>query len=175
MKRGFTLLELLVVMVIIAVVSAISIPGFLKIGQGMALRTSTRNISANLSLARQWAITHRTNVRFLYTITTNKYSYYIIGEYNSGDTNDFSVIITSNSLPTGVKFNESLVQSGGWIDYCNNGNPPTPPPIEFNSQGGLNYPTLTPRLVTIQDINNPNSAYRTIHINWLVGSVSVEQ
>ena len=70
--RGFSLLELLVVMVIAATISAIAIPGFISMGQGTALRGATASVKGTLSLARQWAITHRTDTYFSYkTYTTN--------------------------------------------------------------------------------------------------------
>ena len=41
---GFTLIEILVVVVIAALTAAVAIPGFVKISRGAQLRTSSRTI-----------------------------------------------------------------------------------------------------------------------------------
>ncbi|MCB1102256.1 MAG: prepilin-type N-terminal cleavage/methylation domain-containing protein, partial [Kiritimatiellae bacterium] len=42
--RGFTLIEILVVIVIAAITAAIAIPGFVRITSGAELRTATRTL-----------------------------------------------------------------------------------------------------------------------------------
>src|ERR1700731_2061360 len=64
MQRGFTLLELLVVMTIIAVVAAFLIPA-LSPGSARALDGATRQFAADLENARLIAIAERTRTRVL--------------------------------------------------------------------------------------------------------------
>lgn len=80
MKKGFTLIELLVVMVIAAVIMAVALPAFMSMNKGKAMRGATRNIHATVSLARQWAISHRENV-------TIRYGEFFNGLHTEGTTN----------------------------------------------------------------------------------------
>lgn len=54
--RGFTLLELLVVMAIMALLMAGAIAGFYGIGEGARMRGALTNLQSTLGLARQRAI-----------------------------------------------------------------------------------------------------------------------
>ena len=63
-KKSFTLIELLFVMLIIAIISAISIPAFISMGRGASMRSTVSSVYNTLSLARQWAITHREEITF---------------------------------------------------------------------------------------------------------------
>lgn len=57
--QAFTLAELLVVIAVMGIVIAISIPAFQGIGRGAGMRAATVQVKTTLGLARQWAITHR--------------------------------------------------------------------------------------------------------------------
>ncbi len=58
-KSAFTLLEMIVVMVIIMMVSAASLPSFLKFANTSRLRASARDITTALRTTRRLAITTR--------------------------------------------------------------------------------------------------------------------
>ena len=82
-KRAFTMLEMIVVMVIIMMVTAASVPSFLKSANTSRLRASARDITTALRTARRLAITTRIarSVRIYfhdYTIETlqNAVSFY---------------------------------------------------------------------------------------------------
>jgi len=180
-KNAFTLLELLVVMVIVAVISAVAIPSFFSMGKGMAKRTATSNIHSTISLSRQWAITHREQVTFvlskngmIYNPTNNPHftastdsnapaCYYAV--------NDAGEIIQSiTSLPLGILAVPETTTTGGA-----NG----PWPVTFKTDGGLTIGD--PFIIKIYqghrlgesfvfDYNNPN----TITINWLTGGIKME-
>ena len=88
MKRAFTLIELLVVMVIAAVIMAVALPGFMSMSKGKAMRMALRTTHSTISLARQWAITHRGNITIRY------------GEYFDGiHTEDAASKLTDRSGP----------------------------------------------------------------------------
>lgn len=53
---GFTLMELMTVIAIIAILSTIAIPGFIQWRQSSKLSSATRNLTTDLSLARMHAI-----------------------------------------------------------------------------------------------------------------------
>jgi prepilin-type N-terminal cleavage/methylation domain-containing protein len=76
MKRrattAFTLIEMLTVIAIIGVILAVGIPAFTNMMKSGGLSAASRQIASTLTLARQYAITKRTNVRvvFPYSGTT---------------------------------------------------------------------------------------------------------
>ena len=66
MKKAFTLIELLLVIVLMAMIMAIMIPSFIGLTRGAGMRGATTSINSVVSLSRQWAITHRENVTVRY-------------------------------------------------------------------------------------------------------------
>jgi prepilin-type N-terminal cleavage/methylation domain-containing protein len=81
-RAGFTLVEMLAVVTIMAIMMAIAVGAFMSFGRGAGLRGSTMNVQTSLNLARQRAITYREKTLFAYgnlgdpargwyTLTTN--------------------------------------------------------------------------------------------------------
>lgn len=68
--RSFTLLELMMVVAIIAIILLIAIPSLRSL-QSTGLQAATRQVSSDLSLARQRSVTYRKPVRFLIPVETN--------------------------------------------------------------------------------------------------------
>lgn len=64
--KGFTLVEMMVVIGIMAIVSAIAIPNFFSFAAGMKLRSASRDLYSNFQQARMKAIRHNTRwaIRF---------------------------------------------------------------------------------------------------------------
>ena len=63
-RRGFTLLEVLVVLMIISMIMVLSIPAIKGLTSTAGMSTSIRHISSVMTLARSHAIAKRTIVRF---------------------------------------------------------------------------------------------------------------
>ena len=114
-QEGFTLTELLVVVGLMAVLSAIAITGMKTLSQGAELRGAARQVQSTLSLARQYAVTHNTTVRFIiasdnapYSGNADKclraYAVYNFGRSESSQTDD-SYVKEWTYLPDGVVFN----------------------------------------------------------------------
>ena len=64
--RAFTLAEMLVVIVIIAIMAAISLPRLRGLGEGNAMNAAVRQLRDDVSLARQKAISGRTTVAVVF-------------------------------------------------------------------------------------------------------------
>lgn len=93
---GFTLIELMAVLVITAIMLSISVVAFVQIGHAAGMKASVLSVQSGLNLARQNAITYRTRTTFSYTnlisdsempvgcfiVTTNKV---VIGQTNRLD------------------------------------------------------------------------------------------
>jgi prepilin-type N-terminal cleavage/methylation domain-containing protein len=58
-QRGFTLVELLVVIGIMGVLLGLIMPAFTGLGRGANMRSAVMQLRSTIALARQWAITHR--------------------------------------------------------------------------------------------------------------------
>jgi len=85
LERGYTLLEALIVLAIIGIIAAISIPALTNQVQEYRLNTSAREVMANIALTRLKAITSNFKVTFTYTRGTPD-TYQISGsEDQNGD------------------------------------------------------------------------------------------
>lgn len=150
LNSAFTLVELLAVIVIMAIIIAISAPAFVGMGRGAGMRGAVSGVRSTLSLLRQWAITHREQVTFYYyqgDFPTASYYYAV----NAAGT----VIDKTNQLPLEVMFK-------------GNGE------IVFKTDGGI--PSAISTNIYIRDRKFPDdtSRQKTISINALTGGLRVE-
>lgn len=145
---GVTLIEMLVVIVIITIIAAISIPAFISIGRGYGMRHTVSTVFNHLSLARQWAITHREKVEF---------------RYNSGGAGGTSTFWIT--IPREVGDDLELVHPVTnepevyFVDVDS--------PIRFKTDGGLDDVNATLKITD-------GKITKTIQINALTGAMSTE-
>jgi len=144
---GMTLIELLVVMFIMAIIMTISIPAFTSMGRGSALRSAVSSFYTSISLARQWAITHKDEISVSYftTIGTND-SYFILTNRNG------AAIQNAIKLPMNVEFSED----GS---------------LKFKTDGGID--PLTPPAIVIRDKDKAGVS-KTFTLYGLTGGIKVE-
>jgi prepilin-type N-terminal cleavage/methylation domain-containing protein len=106
-NKGFTLLEMMVVIAITAIVSAIAIPNFISVATGMKIRSASRDLCSTLRQARMNAI--RTNTRWAvqFNVADAPPPNYIVidcGPNNTcGDGDDVKKLLTP--IPPGVTMN----------------------------------------------------------------------
>lgn len=84
-NQGFTLAEMLVVVVIIGLMAIIAIPAFRNYYQAYQLRTSASQIINDLRAMRQRAVTKNLPIKVSFNKTTRTYGFY---EYSSTDPPD---------------------------------------------------------------------------------------
>lgn len=64
--KGFTLVELLIVVSIMGLLLALTVPAFVDIGRGSRMSGAVSQLTSTLQLARQWAITQREEVSIVF-------------------------------------------------------------------------------------------------------------
>jgi general secretion pathway protein H len=96
-NKGFTLVELLVVMGIMVLLMGISTMGLMGIRRGAELRGGARSVRSTLMLARQYAVTKRQEVQVGFTANSMTVSFLAGGSTNR--TTYFSPGITISKLP----------------------------------------------------------------------------
>jgi type II secretion system protein H len=71
--RGFTLIEMVIVLAIVGIISLISIPVYRQIRPNISLDSETRELASNLRYAQQLAVTEQDNYAVIFNIATNNY------------------------------------------------------------------------------------------------------
>jgi len=84
-RAGFTLIEMLVVIVIVGIMLALTLPAVTNLMKSGGLNGAARQVANTLNLARQYAITHRTKTRvvFPYSLTAGAGSASLAPAYQS--------------------------------------------------------------------------------------------
>jgi prepilin-type N-terminal cleavage/methylation domain-containing protein len=108
--RGFTLLELIVVIAIMALLLGLAVPAFQGLGRGSRLRTAVFQLNTAMSLARQMAVTTRQEVfaifpdQLISATNVQGYAYTSYGFYTQRD----KYIGEWRSLPPGIVFHHDF-------------------------------------------------------------------
>ena len=164
MKKAFTLIELLVVMVIAAVIMAVALPGFMSMNRGMAMRGATRSVKSTASLARQWAITHRTVTSIQLSSNT-----LLVVDAQAASTNESKLsdpLVFAREISVASFYYDTSANT--WISTTN---------TEFLTTGGLKVDTTKnegDHKITLTETNGANVVENTVVINWLTGGISIQ-
>jgi type IV fimbrial biogenesis protein FimT len=67
-QEGHTFMELMVVLAVTGIISALAVPNFLTLNSGAQIHSATEEVASELRLARQLAITHRDRVRITFDL-----------------------------------------------------------------------------------------------------------
>jgi prepilin-type N-terminal cleavage/methylation domain-containing protein len=133
---GFTLIELVIVMLIIGIISVVSYPRFTNTIQSMNLRVATDKLTDDLRYVYNYAVTNHQNTWFSINIGNNSYSY---GVYNTPPSSD-PVVLTdpATNQPAIINLNDynsvtiTAETLGGGFDYNWWGTPSTGGQITLN-------------------------------------------
>jgi len=72
-RRAFTLVEMLVVLAIIGMIMAISVPFTSSFGKGLRIKTATRAVVGIINLAKSNAVTFRKNYSAVFDVKEKQY------------------------------------------------------------------------------------------------------
>lgn len=109
-NKGFTLLEVLIVVAIFAIGAAIAIPTLVQMGRKDALKTDARQIKDTLAKARMEAIRRNVSVIVEFRQATNDYVTFIDSGATADTYDNADELIQQNTL-TGSTFDTS--KNGG--------------------------------------------------------------
>lgn len=106
-NKGFSLIELMIVIAIIGIVAGIAAPSFIKYRQNTNLKEATRALEADIALIKQRAVAENSNYRITFNQGDN--NYIIQKKDNTGTYNDIEtktpasfgsgIIISGDNLP----------------------------------------------------------------------------
>lgn len=136
-SRGYTLVEILVVMAILAIITVVSLPWFLKLIQRNALKSSAREIAVTLAAARMTAVKRNAPVSVVIMSVTPPLR--------------FQIVEPPPPAPTPTKAPQQLLLPQNAVRMFQT--PASPGgTITFGGDGRLtNIPVLTPNAVMIVD------------------------
>ena len=100
-KSGFSAMELLMVLAVIAVVSAITVPSIISWRNGAKLRGAAGNLKGDLEMAKVNAIKHNNFVAVKFNADTYEV---FVDTSGNGDREAGEALLKNRALPAGVAF-----------------------------------------------------------------------
>jgi len=203
-KKGFTLVELLIVIVLMGIIAGMTVPAFIGMGRGAEMRGVVRSLCSTISLTRQWAITHRETAGVI--IETNMF-FAFRGDANSlvsqadilnGSVNAIGKVVADLTQYFIASTGETGYQLANYRVY-KNGSPLSvqrhavfdnlSDPVVFDgiifkigagntlvfqSAGGLEQVMHAEFPIEIRDVRKPDIVVKKIVVSWLTGAVKVQ-
>jgi len=83
-QSGFTMVEVLVVILIVAVTAAIAVPSYLSWLPDIRLRGAVRDLKSDLGLAKQRAVRENGHAAVIFDIPNNRYTVFVDNGANPG-------------------------------------------------------------------------------------------
>jgi len=128
LQQGFTLLEIMVVMIIMAIVAAIGIPAFSSWREKQAVHNAAQSLLAHLKQARVLAVSENRSVSFTFTSTSYTFDAGVCASCKNYTVNlsQFSnnMLITRNDpslVPTKKTFSSRGTSSTTPLYLCSSG------------------------------------------------------
>ena len=109
-KKGFTVIELTIVLSIIGIISIIAIPGYLAWLPRHELKTSVRHIYDDMNIAKSRAIKSNTVAVIIFDIPNDTYTVFLDSSGNWA-LDAFETTISAGTLENGVDITGSTLSS----------------------------------------------------------------
>jgi len=126
-KSGFTLVELLVVLAVLAIFFAIGVPNFMNWLPKYRLKSAARDLYSNMQLAKMTAVKSNTNCSITYSTDPDQYvlsgalsKTVVLGDYGSGV--NFNGPASETFAVATITFNSRGTSNAGYAYLSNSGN-----------------------------------------------------
>ncbi|SDT92815.1 Verru_Chthon cassette protein D [Verrucomicrobium sp. GAS474] len=182
--RGFSLIEVLVVLAIVSLVAVASMPSLTTLILGSALNRAGQSVAGELSLARQEAMTRNCEIEVRFYRIASLWTAVQIWRVTTGDNGDtFAPVRPPLFLPSGIIMSEPLSPLIA-SDTAVNGQATLPVRIaasyrgfRFRPTGSASAPvTDANNYVTLQEAHaqgSPPANYCTLQVSPLSGNVAI--
>jgi len=167
--KGFTLLELLIVISFVAIIMAIGIPNFSKWKEKYEINGQAKKVYFDMMLARSTSVKNNNNVSVTFDVSKNLYK--VHDDTNSDSVEDHGESIKSVNLENNVEFgyvpglrdiDGNMVTSPVFLESGNT--------VTFNSRGQASKGGSI-FLIHKNDIGVSNNRLRSINILKATGAV----
>ncbi len=150
-RRAFTLVEMLIVLAIVAMIMAISVPFTSGFGKGLRIKTAARAITGMIKVAKSNAITFRKKYSVVFDV--KKSQYWIEDETGH-------VYEKKYFLPSSIKFEIKGDEEGDPVTFENDR-------VTFNSSGSTEGPGGSATFTDKQ------GSSRTISVTGATGRIAI--
>jgi|SRR5829696_2163539 len=164
-ERGFTLIELVTVIVLMGIVLAISSSSWFGVVEGRQVDSATNQLAADMRQAHSKAI-NRLQPQTM-TLTALSSEYTVTGAAEPLDLDDCD----DEDVANGDCDDEDVVvvNAGVTVAFCPNGSAEIPPATPVCSAAPSGLPTT----LTVQSAADPTNYHNTIQINPVTSRVQV--
>ena len=158
-ESGFSLVELIVVVGIIAVMAAVGLPAIGRYFRNYQIRNAAREVATELQTARTKAIMKNVNWGVLFvTLSPTTYQYVIEDDPANPATRTLNIMGPVRTLPGDVVFSTAGPSTGGQLN----------PSVRFDRMGAACDPFLTPPSVLC-----PPVAFGNSYVRYVTGTDTV--